>query len=335
MPTVADVAKAAGVSTATVSRVLSGSAKVSEQTQQLVMKAVEATGYALSTRARNSSQLSQMVAVIAPLHIPELETAIAEEAMAQNLGAVFLLNRMVSDINGYLGGLLRLMSKQLLGVITVDDIFWNSGLASDLLDVYPVVHVLGEMTAAKGCSVGCDDMQIGYDATAHLLSLGCRRIAAVSTTNNRVAAQNRVRGYQLALLDHRIIPAFSQDIRISMEDDTEKSRVMQMAELLAAAGELDALFCVNDAFAADAILALRQLNRRVPEDVMVMGVDNSADATRSQPQISTVMQDFRTIGNEAVRMLVDLAAGRITGDRRTLVPHRLLLRQSTGENIGL
>jgi len=177
-----------------------------------------------------------------------------------------------------------------------------------------------------GHSIGCDNVDGGFQATNHLLQTGRRRIAFLGNTSRRcpeLAA--RYEGYRMALTDAGISPP--NDLRIEVNNATGAGQ-QAIEELLEAGKEFDAVFAVTDAIAIDAMRTLQEKGYDVPGDVAVVGFDDMPLAAHVTPALTTVRQDIREASEGLVQSIVGLIQGQPV--ESTLMAPRLVVRDSCG-----
>ncbi|MBO5998562.1 MAG: LacI family DNA-binding transcriptional regulator [Lachnospiraceae bacterium] len=326
MATIIDVAKEAGVSTATVSRVMNGSGMVSDAAREAVREAAGRLGYKLEPKMHKES-VDKAILVIGSIQMPNLEEAIIDAAVSENISPVFIYAQSTPADDLYLNGTIRLLEKNLVGIITTGDPSWFSGIKLNIPAGIPLVATSEDPADERIYYVGSDNIRIGYDATQYLIRQGCRRIASVAAVNDRIHARKMIQGYQLALLENGITPdpslCYEEDFvrRISGEDP-----VAPLMAQIDPASPPDGVFCVIDLMADDIYDALAGLGLKVPEDVKIAAVgrgDFYSDTKKRFP-LPLIENDYEAIGREAVKKIISLYASGEEGDGalRTLVRHR-------------
>ena len=325
MATIIDVAREAGVSTATVSRVMNGSSMVSDTARTAVEKAAARLGYALTPKAHKEN-LDKVILVIGSIQMPDLEEAIIDAAVAENVSPLFVYAQNTSADDLYLNGTIRLLEKNLAGVIMTGDPAWFSKVNIHVPDGIPLVLTTEETAWEKAYFVGSDSLQMGYDATKYLIGLGCRRIASVAAVNDRIYAKKMIQGYQLALLENGYAPdpslCYQEDFvrRLSGEDP-----VSLLLPQIDRSAPPDGIFCVIDLMAEDVYDTLTELSLKVPDDVKIVSVGRGSfysDIRRRYP-LTMIENDYEAIGREAVHKILAAASGsgNESSGLRTLVPH--------------
>ena len=331
-PTIRDVARRAGVSTATVSRVLAGIGNPKAETAQAVLSAVDLLDYrpsavARSLRMRRTSTFGLIVTDIQNPFFPELVQA-ADNA-AREVGYSILLGSAAYDEHRALHYLDLMVDRRVDGMIIassqLSEASWRWLAAAPV----PVVVVNAEPGDVAVNIITSDNAGGARLAAEHLIGLGHRRIGYIRGLEGFTADAPRMRGFRAACQEAGIPAADLVEIRGNgLFDGGERA----MAELLAARGDLTAVATHNDTTAIGAMRALRAHGRRVPEEVSVIGCDDIAAASWVVPSLTTVEQQKAELGRLAVGRLVRLLDDpeRAMPPETVLLPMILRVRESTG-----
>ncbi|AXX29298.1 LacI family DNA-binding transcriptional regulator [Actinosynnema pretiosum subsp. pretiosum] len=334
--TLRDVARLAGVSPRTVSNVVNGYAPVTEATRAKVEKAIAELDYRPNVVARNLARgRSGQIAVVVPYldtpYFSELLQGIIPRARAGGY------NVLVDQTDGDPEHERELIRRRARGFAFDGLIFSPLGLAQrDLADADPTLPlvVLGERSAAGSFDhVGIDDVAASREATAHLISLGRRRIAAIGDQPYPTgeAAQLRTTGFRQAHLDAAL--EVDEALVIGTPRFNRADGAGAMRRLLNRSDPPDAVFCYSDLVALGALHAALERGVRVPEDVALVGYDDIEEGRYSNPTISTVSPDKEAIAATAVeRLLMRIGLGRGTegvAGVEVRAAHRLVAREST------
>jgi DNA-binding LacI/PurR family transcriptional regulator len=331
-PTSFDIAALAGVSQPTVSRALSGSPSVSEETRRRVLEAAEQLNYKVDKNA--SGLRRQQSKTLALLFFEEWP----DDALI-NPFYLSLLGPMVRRCAEH--GYDLLISFQQLSSdwhVDYEDSRKADGIIllgyGDYLEHRPRLQRLiargahfvrwGSAEGSLGTTVSSDNEQGGFDATAHLLQQGRRRIAFVGTAGpGYPEVHERWRGYCRSLRAAGIEP--EESLRVDAAPDEAEGRAAA-EQLLASRAEFDAIFAASDVAAIGAMHALQHAGRSVPETAVV-GFDDIPAASLASPPLTTVTQD----AHQAAEALVDALVESIeTGSARNRVlPVRLTIRESS------
>jgi LacI family transcriptional regulator len=333
--TIADVAARAGVSTATVSRILSGRAKARADTRERVVAAARELGYrpsgvARSLRVRTTRTLGLVITDITNPFYPELVRA-AEDAARERGYAVFLCNA-AEDPEREAAYLELLAERRVDGVIVA-----SSGVGERhgrWLAEAPLPVVLVNCSAAEVDlpTVLSDHRAGGRMAVEHLIGLGHRRIGHVTAPPQNAAAGEREAGARDAIAAAGLAPG---DLEVAVGDGHVSGGARAAAELLTRVPDLTAIFAYNDLSAIGVVREVRSRGLRVPEDVSVVGFDDVDVAAFADPPLTTISQDTRRLGRWAVERLLARIDDGQDGDAAgatalVVIPVRLTVRASTG-----
>jgi LacI family transcriptional regulator len=330
--TIRDVARRAGVSTATVSRVLAGIGNPKVETSGAVMAAVEALDYrpsavARSLRMRRTNTFGLIVTDIQNPFFPELVQA-ADDA-AREVGYSILLGSAAFDEHRAVHYLDLMADRRVDGMIVASSQVAEESWRWLSESPVPVVVVNAEPANVPITVITSDNRAGMRMAAEHLISLGHRRMAYVRGLGGITADQPRVEGFLEACREAGI-PA--SDL-IELRGDAQfAGGERAVAELLAAGTDVTAIACHNDITAIGALRALRAARVRVPADISVVGCDDIAAASWVVPALTTIAQQKAEMGRMAVeRLLAMLDAGDGGIAPETIrVPMVLQVRESTG-----
>lgn len=326
-PTLEEVAERAGVSRATVSRVVNGQTTVAEDLRLKVEAAAAELGYVPHAAARSLvTHRTDSVALILPespnrvfsddQFFPSVIRGVAGELDAAGKLLVLLTTGSTEA---------RRRAERYAVGGHVDGVMFASLHDADLLP---------ELMLRRGVPVVCNglpqvdapcvdvDHEVGVRAAVeHLLAKGHRRIATIAGPQDMVAGRARLAGYRQALADadRRAI--------VAVGDFTAESGHAGMRHLLADEPDLDAVFVASDLMAHGALQALREAGRRVPEDVAVVGFDDIALASFCDPPLTTVRQPIVDIGRNLARLMLRLLEGEAV-EPLTILPTELVIRES-------
>lgn len=330
--TIRDVARRAGVSTATVSRVLAGIGHPRAATASAVLSAAEALDYrpsavARSLRMRRTRTLGLIVTDIQNPFFPELVQA-ADNA-ARLLGYSILLGSAAFDEHRALHYLDLMADRRVDGMIIASSQVSNESWRWLAASPVPVVVVNAE-PADVPITVITSDNYAGVGLAAdHLVGLGHRRLAYVRGDRTITADRPRVEGFRAACSAAGLDPAGIVELRGDAQFDGGERAAR---DLVASGTDVTAIMCHNDITAIGVLRALRAARVRVPEDVSVMGCDDIAAASWVVPALTTVAQQKAEMGRLAVeRLLAMLGDTDRTIQPETIrVPMLLQVRESTG-----
>ncbi|MCR8945224.1 LacI family DNA-binding transcriptional regulator [Streptomyces bacillaris] len=332
-PTLEEVAARAGVGRGTASRVINGSPRVSEATREAVEAAVAELGYVPNRAARAlAGNRTDAIALV----VPEPETRFFAEpyfsAIVRGVGAALADTEMQLLLTLAGNDRERRRLAQYLTAHRVDGVLLVAVHADDPLP--ELLEQLGMPCVISGArhaaeplaSVDSDNFEGARAAVAHLVSRGRRRVATITGRLEVYGAQRRLDGYRAALATAGLPP---DERLIAPADFTEEGGARAMRELLARRPDLDAVFAASDVMAAGARQVLREADRRIPEDVALIGFDDSVVARHMHPPLTSVRQPIEEMGRRMAELLLEEIAGR-SGERPTVVlPTELVVRDSS------
>jgi len=328
--TIRDVASLAGVSAATVSRVVNGRAEVSDEVRDAVMRVVREHGYTTNRPARAlPAARTGLVGVTLPLvhhsYFSVILAGAGEASYEHDMRMVLCTTHHQHDREATL--LERLMGGTTDGALLILPEESTEELAALHDHGYPFVIVDPHMTPGEDVpTVSAAHSSGAGEAVGHLLGLGHRRIAAISGPRGWIATEERLRGYRGALGVAGVMP----DPALEIESDFSTA-----GGRLAAAALLDldqpptAIFAFNDMLAIGAMQMARQRGLRVPEDISVVGFDDTFEATIVTPALTTVRQPLAEMGRMGVVLLVRLLQRQRIDALHIELETKLIVREST------
>ncbi|WP_256103221.1 LacI family DNA-binding transcriptional regulator [Streptomyces sp. ODS05-4] len=332
-PTLEEVAARAGVGRGTVSRVINGSPRVSDRAKEAVGRAIAELGYVPNRAARAlAGARTDAIALV----IPETEARLFAEPYF--LDIIRGVSAELGDADMQLLLTLIRSSKerqrfeQYLAAQRVDGVLLVSvhrdDPLPDLVEELGLPAVLnGRRSAGEPVPyVDSDNTGAGRSAVAHLAARGRRRIATITGPLDMYVARCRLDGYR----DGLAAAALPADEHLVAEADfTEEGGRRAMRELLARCPDLDGVFAASDVMAAGARGVLRESGRRVPDDVALVGVDDSAVARLMDPALTSVRQPIEEMGRRMARVLLQQIAGGGAEARQVVLETELVVRESS------
>jgi len=326
--TMVDVARQAGVSPMTVSRVINNKEDVAHETRQRILDIIDELGYRPSSIARGL--VTQRTGTIG-LVVPDIDNPFfsgmvrgaENQAYAQGY-SVFLCNTN-EDTQREIAVLQSLEEKQVDGLL----------LCSSRLDDDELQTVVGRhpsvVLVSRQIDTGCigavlhDDQAGSHMATSHLIRSGHRAIGFISGPRISLSGRNRFEGYRNALAAADLVfnPQWVRYCSPIVENGSQAAE-----DLLTSHPEISALICHNDLVAVGALQACSRMNRDVPEDVAVIGFDDIPLAELVTPALTTCRIPRQEIGASAMRLLLDQISGPLTETRTIVLPTQLIIRAS-------
>lgn len=321
--TIKEVAKQAGVSIATVSRVLNGMGGYTSETERLVRKTVEALGYRQNTVARSlKTQHSNLLGFILPfVSTTSLQTILyAFEREATAAGYQVLVCRSGNgpvEIAERIRTLSRFQVDGFALCAHQPSIAFDQAVASET--TMPSVLISNVPTIHPTPFVRVDDFEGAYAAATYLIQKGHRRFAAlVGPKYDRTAGQGRLCGYRRALTDHGL--TLPEDLTYYVEFGFHEA-LEPARELLRQQERFTAVLAASDDMAIALLSEAYANGLHVPDDFSVVGYDNVLAAEMAIPPLTTVAQPFEELGSQAVRMLLEEITTGQKPERRILASH--------------
>jgi len=331
VPTIYEVAKRAGVSTATVSRVLSRPDVVTPATRRRVMKAVERLGYTPNASAKHLRTLrtGKLLVTVPDIANPFFSLILQGiEDAAQREGYAVLLGDTQHDEKREEQYAAMLKRKEADGLIFLGHRLPKEAAA--LIDAMepncaPVVNGC-EFSPRLGIpSVHIDNAKAAAEAMDHLYALGHRRIGIVTGPLVSPLSRDRLQGATACARKKRA----ERDFVVMNGDFSIESGAVAAARLLGRAEPPTAIFCFNDEMAIGAYQTARRLGLRIPNDLSVVGFDDIRYARYMDPPLTTVAQPMREIGEGTVRLLMRILGDPTVAPEPVTLPHILTIRSST------
>lgn len=325
-----DIAKKVGVSRSTVSRVLNNAPDVSEKTRQKIHAAIEEMGYQPNAAARMlASRQNRVIGIVirsrvevafdASMYLPTLLQGISDAVHERGYLSLIWLG---SDPQHDAEFQQKILSTSLVDGLVVasaprEDDFIDHLLAMNIPFVLvekPTRHL------EQVHYVSIDNVSATNQLLTHLIDLGRKKIGIITGNQNNPDFAERLQAYQETLLEHDL----SNDEALIIE------RLNQIDQLLV--NDVDTIFATNDAMAIQTIQYLQARGIQVPQQIAVVGFDDSPLAAQSIPLLTTIKQPIDVKGIRATELLIDLIEGSIQDVRHVHIPTQLIIRESCGAN---
>lgn len=332
----ADIARLAGVSTATVSRALNHSPLVNEETRSRILELAASLNYSINIGAQNLRlKQNRTISVLIPFE-RRTHQSLTDPFLLAMLGSLadalteqgfdMLFSRIDTEQLGA-SAAAPYDSGRVVGIILVGQWGRHQELNELAARKVPIVVWGAQLPQQLYCSVGSDNLNGGRLATEHLIAQGRRRIAFFGDLALPEPAQ-RYQGYRAALERHGITPDPLLQVSCSFLPESGRKAVETMAER---GISYDAVFACSDLMAMNAINSLRTQGLRVPEDIAVVGYDDIDQSAYFHPRLSTVRQPIDAAGRALVASLMRLIEGRPAPSIE--LPTELVVRASAGETL--
>src|SRR6195256_3807209 len=334
-PTLEEVAKLAGVSRATASRVFTLSPRVSPKAKRAVERAAQKLSYVPNRAARRLVPgRTASIGLVIPEptamlfgdpFFPRLVRGISEVLARKQLQLVLLAPQSEADetrLESYLS------AGHVDGVLMVS--FHGADPLPERLHQRGMPVVLGGRPSGNGnvTYVDVDNVGGARMAVEHLVATGRKRIATISGPLDMGAGVDRLQGYREAL---RHAGLAMDDSYEALGDFGQESGGIAMQALLGRHPDLDAVFCASDVMAAGALATLREKGRRVPQDIAIVGFDDTSIAISTNPALSSVRQPIEEMGREMARLLLSAIEAPGLGRKQVILATELVVRSSSGQ----
>lgn len=327
--TIKDVAKEAGVSYSTVSRVVNNKSYVKPETRERVMQSMLRLGYQVNLHARSlaggqSNVIGLLVVDLTTQYMGEIISGI-DDVLAANQYELMLYttHRRKAKESAYVHMMARGLADGLLISLPREPEAYLKSLREK---GFPYVIIDHRSDDESDHFVSADNFQGGYEATKHLIELGHRRIGIVTGWMDMTSAKDRLEGYQSALSDFGI--AFENDLLFE-GDFSQPGGFSGGTYLLELPDPPTAVFASNDISAMGVIEAIRVRGLQVPRDVSVVGFDDIPTAALLSPKLTTVSQPLQDMGRSATQMLLDLLNNSEDIPESIIFPTELIVRETT------
>ncbi|MBD3778179.1 MULTISPECIES: LacI family DNA-binding transcriptional regulator [unclassified Cellulomonas] len=304
-----DVAREAGVSYQTVSRVINDGGRVSTATRDRVLAVIAELGYRRNDAARalvtSRSHTIGVIADASPKYGP-VSTLAAVESAARDAGYTALVTTTSHPSPQEVAAIFRaFVERGVEGVVVIAPRVSLSHVTQEVTAGLPVVLLSPGETSHEGITVFYEDQELGARlATRHLVELGHREVAHLAGSQDWLDGQVRLRGWQAELRAHAL-PAPA----VQYGDWTGES-AYRIGRRMVAAGLPTSVFVASDLMALGFLRALYEAGVRVPQDVSVVGFDDNEFAAQVFPPLTTVRQSFATVGSRCMEILLGLIEGQ-------------------------
>jgi DNA-binding LacI/PurR family transcriptional regulator len=320
-----DVARLAGVSHQTVSRVVNGSARVAEPTRERVLHAMRMLDYQPSSVARalvtGRSRTVGMVSFDTTLYGPASTLFGIERAAHEADYFTSIVSLPALDRGAVVAAVERLRRQGVEGILAVTPQRTAFGALAALSREVPLVAVEGGPEGGVPV-VAIDQFAGATAATRHLLELGHETVFHIAGPPDWQEAELRLQGWRATLLEE------GATVPTPLSGDWTPASGYDLGRLVAEMPRVTALFVANDQMALGALRALDRAGRRVPEDVSVVGFDDIPEAAYMTPPLTTVQQPFREVGRSSIQALLAAIEGTGGSGVCTVIPPHLVVRQS-------
>lgn len=331
IPNMRDVATLAGVSLSTVSLVINGKSGVSPNRRERVMHAIRDLGYPMtghqvaSTETKVFGLLMESLSEASQSEGFYTRIVSGIEVTAHELGYQVLLHTYRPEIDP-LDSLRELMGRDVNGLIIANDGDITPEVIHKITETGVPIVLIENYQTFPIHSLTADNFTAGRIMTEYLIGLGHRRIGGIGGPSKYSSLCDRMRGHQVALIEHSI--PIDHSLQPPPVSGNPRKGYVQMQELLSLSEPPTAVFAVSDRAAFGAMDAIKDAGLRIPNDISVVGIDDVRDSGYSTPPLTTFSVPKYDLGRMAVHILSDLINGKNIPPSRTVLLGRLIERQS-------
>jgi LacI family transcriptional regulator len=327
--TIYDVAREAGVSMATVSRVVNNNPNVKPQTRKKVFEAIERLGYRPNAVARGlASKKTTTVGVV----IPDISNSIFSEVARgiEDIANMYHYNIILCNADKRKDKEIRvintLLEKQVDGLLFMGGTVTEEHIQAFRTSSVPIVLCATTDENSQYPSVDIDHEAAAYDAVVELLRQGHRKIGMISgPLQDPANGYSRYQGYKRAMEQAGLVVS---DDYVRIGNYRYESGIETMKHFLDLKDRPTAVFTATDEMALGAIHQIQDYGLRVPNDMSIISVDNTRMASMVRPQLTTVAQPMYDIGAVSMRLLTKLMKNEAVDNPRVVLPHELITRES-------
>ncbi len=333
-----DIAKLAGVSRSTVSRVVNDDPNVGKATRERVLQIIQQANYHPNIAARGlAAGRTRILGIVIPRAVSALFTDPYFPLLIQGISATcnssdYSVMLWLAEPEYERRMIRKILYSGLIDGVIVASAQLEDSMVEALTEGHLPFILVGRHSSGSAVSGGVsyvdiDNVSSARDIVLHLLRQGYRRVATITGPRSMVPGVDRLEGY-LAALRHR---GLTPDPDLIVEGDfTDGGGAAAMQRLLPLRPE--AVFAASDMMAEGALRALREAGRRVPEDIAVVGFDDMPFAARTNPPLTTVRQPVHRMGVVVAETLIDMIENPDAAPRRVILPTEIVIRESCGSS---
>jgi DNA-binding LacI/PurR family transcriptional regulator len=327
--TIYDVAKQAGVSISTVSRVINNTGRISEKTRKKVLQVMEELHYQPSMVASAlTGKRTRTIGLIIPDVANPFFSEIARKVEDRGRELGFNVLMCNTDNNAETEEMyLSLLKQKSVDGIIIGTTTKNYTVLNQLLqEKFPLAFIAQDIPELAINVVRVDDFLGGYQAVSHLVSLGHKRIAIMLGNLSRTSDKYRLQAYRQVMEENGLK---YEDKWIVCTDYSLEDAKRAALELLQFSPRPTAIFACFDSLAVGVYQAAKELGLHIPNDLSIVGFDNTILSTIVDPPLTTVAQPIDEMGRQVVDLLIDEIEGNNGTKQRIILPPELIIRQST------
>lgn len=328
-PTIYDVAKKAGVSISTVSKVLNNTGNLADKTRKKVQETMHELNYQPSVTASVKKRIQTVGLLIPSIANPFMaEIARSIENHLKRHGYSLMICSTDNDIKNELEYISILKQKYTDGIIVATGLKKEKSIKELMKTNLPMALLSRDVPSLAVDTVLVDDYLGGYEATKHLINLGHEKIAMITEDATYSVVRSRVQGFRNALEEHGLPYDESFVIHNNISIDEGKEA---MLSLLKKQSPPTAVFASTEALAIGALQGARGRNIQVPNELSIVGFDNTILSTICEPPLTTIAQPIDEMGKKVVELLIEEIEKKKESKQRVILSPKLVVRNSTAK----
>ncbi len=326
------IAEMAGVSVATISRVINNKGGYSAETEKKVLKVIKDNNYfpnqvAKGLRTNNTNVIGLIVPDIVNEYFAKMVLSIQMELF--KVGYLTVVCNVNENDKLEYELVNSLITQNVSGIILISGRanMKTNGIPTIYVDRHPIEDALENNFVI----IESDNVHGGYLATCELISSGCKKIAFITDCIGESSKKSRYKGYKKALSENNIDINYQMLLQVKNVtiDDSYKEVTKAIDNNL----DVDGIVCTTDIIAIGAILALKDRGKKVPEDIKITGFDNISMTKLFEPSITTVNQFHKNIAKEVSHLILELIAGKSIEEKHRIIPIELIKRKSSKKGL--
>lgn len=328
--TIYDVAEKAGVSISTVSKVLNNTGSIAEKTRQRVRETMQELNYQPSVVASVKKRIQTIGLLIPSISNPFMaEVARSIEDHVKKFGFSLMVCSTDNNLDNEIEYISILQQKYVDGIIIATGLKNHGAIRELINDEIPVALLSRDIPSLAVDTVLVDDFLGGYEAAQYLMSLGHRKIAMITESMNLSVVKARIQGYRQALEEAGL--EYDEGL-VLLNNTTFEAGKHATRELLSLPEPPTAIFASTEFLAIGAIKSARELGVHVPNDLSIVGFDDTILSTVCDPALTTIAQPIQEMGKRVVELLVEEIEKPKEIKQRIVLSPKLVVRESTSRN---
>lgn len=330
-PTIYDVANEAGVSISTVSKVLNNTGSIAEKTRKRVKETMLELNYQPSVVASARKRIQNIGLLIPNIANPFMaEIARGVENNLRKFGFNLMICSTDNDLKNEIEYISILKQKYLDGIIIATGLQEDKAIKELLKAEIPIALLSRDVSSLAVDEVLVDDFLGGFEATKYLISLGHQKIAMITEDTNISTIKARVEGYKQALEESGI--EYDESLVITNNSSLDEGK-QSTRELLNLPSPPTAIFASTEFLAIGAIQGARELNVQVPQELSIIGFDDTILSTICDPALTTIAQPIHEMSKKVVELLIAEIKNPKETKQRVVLSPKLVIRESTSPNM--